>query len=102
MEYLSAMNLLSEEIKKQQLELSAYAEKENSSEWVIENKNESISRLIECYNQLYLPFPNLLLALGNEMERLLKIDKNLSGFHILINNKRDSGYPGFIQCNWIP
>lgn len=101
MDYFLAMEKLSEEIKKQQMELSAYAEKENSKDWVIENRNATISRLIECYNNLYLPYPNLLLTLGQEMERLLNIDKNLSGFCIQINNKRDSGLPGFIKCNWI-
>ena len=100
MDYQSAMLMLEEEIKRQADDLTAYASREGSNEKVIEIRNRTISRLTECYNHLYIPNAELLLGLGLEMERLLKLDPHLSGFHILIN-KKPTGYPGVIHCNWI-
>ena len=99
MDYQAAMQMLEEEIKRQALDLSAYASKEGSNEKVIEIRNRTIAKLTESYNGLYIPYANLLHELGLEMERLLKLDPNLSGFHILVN-KKATGYPGLIQCNW--
>lgn len=101
MEYQLAMQMLEEEIKRQAADLTAYASREGSNEKVIEMRNAAISRLTQCYNGLYIPHSELLVILGLEMERLLKLDPNLSGFHILVNNRRFTGYPGVIHCNWI-
>jgi hypothetical protein len=100
MEYQLAMQMLEEEIKRQAADLTAYASREGSNETVIEMRNRTISKLTECYNGLYIPHSDLLLRLGLEMERLLKLDPHLSGFHILVN-KKETGYPGVIQCSWI-
>lgn len=100
MNYETAMQKFESEIKLQAMDLKNYAAKEGSNDFIIDKRNNSIQTLTDIYNGLCIPQAKLLQEIGREMERLLKVDPNLSGFNIYIV-KQDSGYPGLIKCSWI-
>lgn len=101
MDYLTSIEMLKDEIKRQEKNLIVYAAKNDSNENVIKHRNQTLATLINCYNGLIIPNADLLIQIGKEMNRLLSLDPNLSGFQILITIN-ESGYRGLIQCNWQP
>lgn len=79
-------------------DLGSYARRPDAKESYIKGQNNLIKQLTEVFNGLFIPNPDIWVALNNQMETLRKIDPHLGGFRIELIEKQ-SGHLALIQFN---